>query len=143
MVLDGYGYTRTSLKFNNKELDVMHWLNVYDSQARIYDLNYDGFWTADPLAEKYYSISPYAYCGGNPLSNVDPDGRDYGLTFDDKTKTVTISATYYTTSSSLTYAKTVGKDIKWSKWKLYIYCWLGGTHLQHILWKSMLKLLNE
>ena len=29
----------------------------------------------DPLAEKYYSISPYAYCTGNPVSFIDPDGR--------------------------------------------------------------------
>ena len=29
----------------------------------------------DPLAEKYYSISPYAWCGGNPVKNVDPDGK--------------------------------------------------------------------
>ena len=29
----------------------------------------------DPLCEKYYHISPYAYCGGNPVNAVDPDGR--------------------------------------------------------------------
>ena len=31
--------------------------------------------TVDPLAEKYYSTSPYAYCGGNPVNRTDPDGR--------------------------------------------------------------------
>jgi len=31
----------------------------------------------DPLAEKYYSISPYAYCGGNPVNRIDPDGMDW------------------------------------------------------------------
>jgi len=30
----------------------------------------------DPLAEKRYSISPYAYCAGNPVNRIDPDGRD-------------------------------------------------------------------
>ena len=31
----------------------------------------------DPMAEKYYSISPYAYCGGDPVNLVDPEGRDW------------------------------------------------------------------
>ena len=30
----------------------------------------------DPLAEKYYFLSPYAYCSGNPVNFVDPDGKD-------------------------------------------------------------------
>jgi hypothetical protein len=33
------------------------------------------FTTPDPLAEKYYSISPYAYCGNNPIKFVDTDGK--------------------------------------------------------------------
>jgi hypothetical protein len=28
----------------------------------------------DPLAEKYYSISPYAYCGNNPVNAIDLRG---------------------------------------------------------------------
>jgi hypothetical protein len=28
----------------------------------------------DPLAEKYYSMSPYLYCAGNPVNNVDLRG---------------------------------------------------------------------
>ena len=30
----------------------------------------------DPHAEKYYSITPYAYCMNNPVRFVDPNGRD-------------------------------------------------------------------
>ena len=30
----------------------------------------------DPLAEKYYSVSPYAFCNNNPVNLVDPDGKD-------------------------------------------------------------------
>jgi hypothetical protein len=31
--------------------------------------------TIDPLAEKYYWISPYAYCLNNPIKYVDSDGK--------------------------------------------------------------------
>jgi hypothetical protein len=34
------------------------------------------FTSVDPHAEKYYSISPYAYCSGNPVNAIDTDGRD-------------------------------------------------------------------
>ena len=48
----------------------------YDFGARYLDPIPGRFTTLDPLAEKYYSLSPYAYCAGNPMSFVDPDGRD-------------------------------------------------------------------
>lgn len=32
------------------------------------------FTTMDPLCEKYYHISPYAYCGGNPINRIDLHG---------------------------------------------------------------------
>ena len=35
------------------------------------------FTTMDPMAEKYYGTSPYAYCGGDPVNAIDPDGRDW------------------------------------------------------------------
>ena len=48
----------------------------------------------DPLCEKYYNISPYSYCAGNPIRYVDPDGRDYRLFFDHDNRTITIFANY-------------------------------------------------
>ena len=61
-------------KYNGKELDRMHGLNLYDYSARQYDAAVGKFTTMDPLCEKYYNVSPYAYCVGNPVNYVDPDG---------------------------------------------------------------------
>ena len=62
-------------KYNGKELDRMHGLNLLDYGARWYDPLLGRFTTMDPLCEKYYSISPYAYCANNPVNAVDPDGK--------------------------------------------------------------------
>lgn len=35
------------------------------------------FITMDPHAENYYHLSPYSYCGGNPINAIDPDGMDW------------------------------------------------------------------
>lgn len=40
------------------------------------------FTTLDPHSESYYNLSPYSYCGGNPVNAIDPDGRDYWSTND-------------------------------------------------------------
>ena len=32
--------------------------------------------SVDPMADDYPGISPYAYCGWNPVRFIDPDGRD-------------------------------------------------------------------
>ena len=50
-------------------------LDLYDYGARLYDPA-AAFWTSpDPLCEKYYNISPYAFCNDNPVTFIDPDGR--------------------------------------------------------------------
>ena len=63
-------------KYGGKELDLSNGLNLYDFEARQYDSGAPDFTSVDPLAEKYYSISPYAYCGGDPVNCVDPTGMD-------------------------------------------------------------------
>ena len=37
----------------------------------------------DPLCEKYYWISPYAYCANNPIKFIDPTGMDYWIYYKD------------------------------------------------------------
>jgi RHS repeat-associated protein len=61
-------------KYTGKELDMEHGLMLYDYEVRQYDPAVGRFTTMDPLAEKYYSVSPYAYCLNNPVRYVDPDG---------------------------------------------------------------------
>ena len=62
-------------KYNGKELDRLHGLDWYDYSARHMDAVRGAFTTMDPLAEKYFDISPYAYCANNPINAIDPDGR--------------------------------------------------------------------
>ena len=74
----------------------MHGLNTYDYGARQYNPAFPSWDRIDPLAEEYYSVSPYAYCNNNPIRFIDPDGRKLlfasGTTEAFKTK---ISCSYY------------------------------------------------
>ena len=54
----------------------MHGLNTYDYGARQYNSLVGRWDRIDPLCEKYYSVSPYAYCANNPVMYVDPDGKE-------------------------------------------------------------------
>ncbi len=64
------------LRYNGKELDRMHGLNTYDYGARQYNPVTARWDRMDPLCEKYYDISPYAYCHGDPVNRIDIDGKD-------------------------------------------------------------------
>ena len=66
-----------SYKYNGKEYDHQHGLDWYDYGARHYDAALCLFPAIDPLCEKYYNVSPYAYCANNPVNRIDPDGRDW------------------------------------------------------------------
>ena len=66
-------------KYNGKELDLMHGLNTYDYGARQHDPILARWDRIDPLCEKYYNVSPYAYCLNNPVKHIDPDGKEVGL----------------------------------------------------------------
>jgi len=66
-------------KYENKEFIEQHGYDAYDSKARMYYPAIMRTETMDPLAEKYYPISPYAWCGNNPVRIVDPTGEDVYL----------------------------------------------------------------
>lgn len=60
-----------SLEDHNGEIIAIDTLS-FDSKA---------FVTMDPHAEKYYHLSPYSYCGGNPVNAIDPNGKDIYMLF--------------------------------------------------------------
>lgn len=60
--------------YNGKELqDGTNWL---DYGARMYQPELGRWMVPDPMAEKYYPISPYAYVANNPISYTDPNGME-------------------------------------------------------------------
>lgn len=81
MVGNGTNVETNDYLYGGKELQQRFGVNLYDSQAR-FQSNTGAFTSPDPLAEKYYSISPYAYCAGNPVNAVDFYGRDTVMVLD-------------------------------------------------------------
>ncbi len=53
-----------------------------DANARIYLPAFCRFTSLDPVPQsEEHGLTPYNYAGGNPIKNVDPDGRQYKITF--------------------------------------------------------------
>ena len=63
---------KEQLRFESLNLDP----GLTDYGARYYAPTFGRWASPDPLADKYYSVSPYAFCNNNPVNFVDPDGRD-------------------------------------------------------------------
>lgn len=77
-VFDLYGgvaHIGGAVNASSVTLDRTNGLDMYDFHARQYDPIVPHFIMMDELCEKYPSISPYAYCAGNPIRYVDPTGR--------------------------------------------------------------------
>ena len=72
-----YNASTQEYKYNGKEFDHTHGLDWYDYGARNYDAVLGQWNGVDRLAEKYYNISPYAYCANNPMNAFDPTGNDW------------------------------------------------------------------
>ncbi|MDR0618871.1 MAG: DUF6443 domain-containing protein [Bacteroidales bacterium] len=67
-------------KFGGKEQETLLGLTTLDFHARQLDCFSGRFLSIDPLCEKYYSVSPYVYCLGNPVKFIDQTGMDVWLT---------------------------------------------------------------
>ena len=78
-------------KYSGKELDSFQGLHCYDYGFRWYDPIVCRWTTPDPMREKYYDISAYAFCHGNPINGIDvyglepvfsPNGKLLGTTIE-------------------------------------------------------------
>ena len=66
-------------KFEGKELDRTFGLDNYDIHARQYFAMAPSWDRIDKKAEDYYPISPYSYCGGDPVNRMDVNGDSIQL----------------------------------------------------------------
>ncbi len=65
-----------SVKFDTKTNKIVG-LAESDTLDTVMDIQtVSRFISIDPHAERYYSISPYAYCNNNPIRFIDPNGQD-------------------------------------------------------------------
>ena len=55
----------------------------FSPAARHYHPTLSIWLSVDPMADKYPGVSPYVYCGNNPVKLVDPDGREVWIRGDD------------------------------------------------------------
>ena len=96
-------------KYNGKELQTVGGLGYLDYGARMYDQSLGRWFTTDPLSEKYYGLSPYVYCGNNPINAVDLCGDSITtvvnatITNPDGTTSLQRTRYYYGQNSNGTY----------------------------------------
>ena len=62
-------------RFLGNELYTSNSLGLYDFSARMYDPALGRFLSVDPMAETCLNMTPFAYCGNNPIIRVDPEGE--------------------------------------------------------------------
>src|SRR5690554_4981828 len=108
--LTGLGYQYGGIKANKylyqgKEMMDDHSLNIYDFHARGYDPVLGRTLQQDPHADSYPSMSPYSWVANNPLSYIDPDGKDI-IGIDGK------PVTYKMVDGQAVWSKNASADVK-------------------------------
>jgi len=76
MNMSGLTSGDSKYRFGGKEYQDEVGLLWYDFSARNYDAQLGRWFNIDPMAENYFSYSPYNYCINNPICLSDPNGAE-------------------------------------------------------------------
>ena len=115
--------SKSTQSFTGKERDSETGFSYFG--ARYYDSDLmTGWLSVDPMADKYPSLSPYAYCAWNPIKLVDPDGEDWYEIENNETKQKEIKWTSCQSQKEMTKNGLKGK-------------YLGKTHLSNSTYYSL------
>lgn len=73
----GTGLPANTLRFhyNGKEDQAALGVPLSNYGARMYDASTASWNSPEPEAQDYLHLSPYAFCAGNPVNLIDPDGK--------------------------------------------------------------------
>jgi RHS repeat-associated protein len=95
--------------FHGKELQTELYLASYDFGRRFYSPDLGRWWQVDPLAPspKNISTSPYVFVRNNPITLIDPDGRDW---FYYQAKGEEKKTWHYQEGNKATYTNAKGKE---------------------------------